>query len=509
MSVPLTFNNLSTPPTALEWFTRMLTIANTVGLPTTTWQPGGVERSVFNIVANVRQEADVAGSIIAQAGFLDFAASGTVTYTDADGAVVTLYVTPDPSIPAQNPDGTLGWLDVLADSVYDVQRIITSYAGGALAILNTSASTYGPFSAGTYHVGQPAATGSPTYVNTASLSIAPSATVDTVAGTADDGGLVEITTSGSHGLTTGDTVYVDGVGGTTEANGAWVVTVTSATTFDLDGSVYANSYTSGGTVYTPTTATFVADVSGSASDAEINTVTQAVTSLIGVSVSNVDAWIGNDTESNVALAARCKLKLQALAVGATNGAYVYYALLAQTLAPDLTPAQTVSAAITRARVDLDVTSGTSYITIANASGGPGTSDVNAVQAVEDAYVGVITSNGIVQAAANKAVTIAITIYLPTQYNTTANNDYFTAAVLSYARSVDIGGITNPGGVAPNTNVFPYDSTIASVYTAAQTAQIPIQDVDGTLNSGTANIQLALTPVPEVAVPSVTITLVSV
>lgn len=50
------------------------------------------------------------------------------------------------------------------------------------------------------------------------------------------------------GWTTGDYKSVSGVGGTTEANGHWFVTVVDGTHADLDGSVFANAYTSGGIV---------------------------------------------------------------------------------------------------------------------------------------------------------------------------------------------------------------------------------------------------------------------
>jgi hypothetical protein len=506
MTVPLSLANLNVPPTAEQWNDALISIQQTLGLPTTTWQPGGVERTIDASVANIQQQSDVAASIMVQAGFLTFASSGFVTYTDATGATITLLVTPDPSDPAQNPTGALGWLDVLADSVYNVQRILSAPAGGQLALLNTSVTTYGSYAEGTYHVALP--TG-PTYANTAALSIPPSATVGTVSATANSAGLIKITTSSAHGLTTGDYAFITGVGGTTESNGAWVVTVTNSTQFTLDGSVYANAYTSGGTVYTPTVAEFTADASGTASDADPNTVTVVVTSLSGVSVSNIDAWNGADTESNSALEARCRLKLAALAVGVPGGELEYYALVSQELAPDLTPALAVSAPITRALVTLERTTGEIFVTIANAAGGPGAQDVAAVQAVEDAYAGITANTVTVQAAANNAMTAALTVFLPAAYNTTTNRDYFKTAVENYGKALRIGGVTDSGGASPNTNVVPYNAVLGAVWRAAKVASIPLQQVEGTLDSGTANVQLALTPIPEVAVFTVTVTLVSV
>lgn len=67
----------------------------------------------------------------------------------------------------------------------------------------------------------------------------------TVTGTANSGGEVSIT-SAAHGLQTGDRVKVANVGGTTEANGTWTVTVLTSSTFKLDGSTYSSAWTSGG-----------------------------------------------------------------------------------------------------------------------------------------------------------------------------------------------------------------------------------------------------------------------
>lgn len=62
-------------------------------------------------------------------------------------------------------------------------------------------------------------------------------------------GLIRITAN-SHGLTTGNKIYISGVTGTTEANGAWTVTVVDGNTIDLQSSAFANTYVSGGTVRT-------------------------------------------------------------------------------------------------------------------------------------------------------------------------------------------------------------------------------------------------------------------
>jgi hypothetical protein len=59
---------------------------------------------------------------------------------------------------------------------------------------------------------------------------------------------IQITTSTTNNLVTGQTVSITGVTGNTAANGTWVVTVINNTTFTLNGSTGNGSYISGGTV---------------------------------------------------------------------------------------------------------------------------------------------------------------------------------------------------------------------------------------------------------------------
>ena len=56
-----------------------------------------------------------------------------------------------------------------------------------------------------------------------------------------------VITDVAHGLSTGDRVTVADVTGNTAANGTWTVTVLTADTFELDGSVGNGAYVSGGT----------------------------------------------------------------------------------------------------------------------------------------------------------------------------------------------------------------------------------------------------------------------
>lgn len=71
-----------------------------------------------------------------------------------------------------------------------------------------------------------------------------------VLGTASNGGpdLIRIEVADTSTLTTGNYYTLSSVGGTTEANGTWQITVIDATHFDLVGSTHTNAWTSGGIV---------------------------------------------------------------------------------------------------------------------------------------------------------------------------------------------------------------------------------------------------------------------
>jgi hypothetical protein len=70
----------------------------------------------------------------------------------------------------------------------------------------------------------------------------------TVAGTSSGtGGVIVVDTTAPHLFGPGDRVVGYGVGGTTEANGSWVITVIDTTHFSLNGSTFVHAWTSGGT----------------------------------------------------------------------------------------------------------------------------------------------------------------------------------------------------------------------------------------------------------------------
>lgn len=360
--------NPNLPPAAGTWLAIMLQVATALGLPTTSWAPGGVERTLIALMATAFAQQDGITSIMIQGGFLDYAATGSVTYVAANGLTVTQPVTPDPSDVSQNPLGLPGWLDALASSVYNVTRLPASYATGPLAIANTTASPIGPYTAGTYHVSNPQTNAS--YANLASLTI-PSSQIAGSGGVVSGASgttVVTINTVAPHGLSNGQTVYVPGLLGLTLSQTFAQIVVTGSNSLQLANVTGSGSWTSGGTVYLCTVATFAADVVGAGSTSGPNGITNTVTQNNGVFVDNTSSIVGDNWESNVKLAARCRLKLQSLSPNGPSGAYKYFALSSSELLADETPSITLrGGAITKAIVSADPSTGIVTTTIANDS----------------------------------------------------------------------------------------------------------------------------------------------
>ena len=336
------FGNVPLVPPLGTWLGRMLDVATTTQLPTTSWQSGAPERTIFAIEAVSFSLSDANISVMAQGGFLQTAASGSVTYTTLDGTTVTIPVTPDPSNAAQNPTGAPGWLDLILQDVYGVTRLQAAAATGPLAIVNVKAGSVGPYTAGQYHVAN--VVNGATYNNPSTLTIPSSqiaGTGGTVTGVSVGLASTIITTQSAHGLSAGQTVYlsVPGSAGVSGLAGvfALVASVTS-TTFQVSiGSSGTFSGTVANGVYLCTVATMQADVAGLIGNAAVGTVTTAITQNAGVFISNVVSWSGSNWESNVAAMNRAVLSLASRSPNGPSQAYVYFAETAQQILAAASP----------------------------------------------------------------------------------------------------------------------------------------------------------------------------
>lgn len=146
--------NPNAVPDSSTWLGQMLAIAQSLGLSTTSWQSGGMVRTLLSIAATALAQGDTVVSDFAQGGFLVYASN----------------VTTDPSVtPGVNP----GPLDFVAFSEYGLLRTPATFATGTLNVTNTNASPY-TYAAGQYHVSNP--TTGATYHNVDAITIAASST---------------------------------------------------------------------------------------------------------------------------------------------------------------------------------------------------------------------------------------------------------------------------------------------------------------------------------------------
>lgn len=373
-------SNPNATPAAGTWLAILYQIANQIGLPTTSFQPGEPERTMIALAAVALSQEDFITSLMNQGGFLDFAADGVVTMTAINGQTVTQSVTPDPTIQSQWPAAWAGvwqpgWLDLLAQSRYGLDRIGQTAATNLEAIVNTTASPLSTYSPGTFHVANP--TSGSSYSNLTALTV-PSSRLAGTAGvvTAITGtGTVTVTTQTAHGLSAGQVVYISGYAGITLApavpgGGAVFAKITAATstTFTFAGTS-SGAYVNGGTVYLCTVATFAADLGGVVGSSAPNTITSTVTSNNGVFCANLVAFVGISWESNDALADRCRLSIQSRSPNGPSGAYKFFALTASEILAAQTPPVTMDGGpITKVLVQGNPVDGSVTVTVANGSG---------------------------------------------------------------------------------------------------------------------------------------------
>lgn len=410
---------------ANTWLAFILANGNTLNLAATSWQSGGIAWTQEQIFAEMLAALEGGTvSIAAQGGFLDFAATGTVTYVNAQGLTVTVPVTPDPSIPAQNPTGALGWLDTLASSVYNVKRQTATYAGGVLYFVNTTTSSAGTYGIGNFHAAN--TFNGATYKNTASFTASTSTSVGTSVATVSYGSTVVLGMSSGHGLTVGSfvVVYVSDVPGLSSnwAN-AFVLDVSR---LSLTGVAGSGTYVSGGAVWIPQQVPFTADLIGPGSNAAPGQISTTVTSVPGCFVSNVILpFTGSAWQSNVSLTALCRAQLQAVSPNGAKGAYLVYALQAATLLGAQSTPKTLTQAITRAVPSNNTATGAVTTTVANATG--------PVPGVTNLLVIGMTGNGVnpivVQVATTTGLTTGMNAIVSGVNGNPAANGYWPITVV--------------------------------------------------------------------------------
>ncbi len=223
---------------------------------------------------------DAAGKVIGAIGEFIFQGVRTTNYF-SEIHVGDPLGTGDPSqaLFNANTDGSVtigqhGWLDVLdpydgdaawIGTQYDTQAVTGAIASPTTPLIRLTVTGHTLATGDVVRVldvgGVPNATGirTVTKINANTIDLQSTVFVGTytsggtvdrlmhVTGAVNNGsGLIRLTVT-AHAYESGDKVNVATVGGVTAATGQWIITVITANTFDLVGSTFAGTYTSGGT----------------------------------------------------------------------------------------------------------------------------------------------------------------------------------------------------------------------------------------------------------------------
>lgn len=148
-------SDLVVPVTQPEALASELSIAVTVGLPTTAWQPLGISRAILWIDGQIISSYSSTVALMAQ-GAYGATASKMV---DVNGNPIT------------------EWMDLRGTDQYNVSRIPATYAScpsSSFAVTNAGGASFGPYAPGQLHFSNPVT--KKTYKNSATVTIAPNAT---------------------------------------------------------------------------------------------------------------------------------------------------------------------------------------------------------------------------------------------------------------------------------------------------------------------------------------------
>lgn len=149
-------NELVTPSTREEMLAFLLSIANGLGLATTSWQSGGPMLTFLTTVAQKMADLTVVSADITKGGF------GDLLPSDA-------------------------WADLWALSRFNVTRVAATQASGLVNLTNSSVSNYGPIAPGGLIIAHD--TTGKTYRNTTSITILASVGLANVPVAADEPGI--------------------------------------------------------------------------------------------------------------------------------------------------------------------------------------------------------------------------------------------------------------------------------------------------------------------------------
>lgn len=248
---------------------------------------------------------------------------------------------------------------------------------------------------------------------------------------------------------------------------------------EVTGKTYRNTTPLTGTLSLAPATTLTLDIRaeepGSASNAAAGEITSLVSTLVGVTVSNVSPVLGTDREERSRYIRRCRLEATAIS---PNGPAQIYESIALKLHTDgsLDPeSQEPLINVNRVHVSKDSTLGRVIVVVASEAGEV---DAGEFTTLEDA---------IVQYAQPGAVTVFVENATEIVYNVTytayatpggaseqAIKDAVEAAVIAYASTIPIGGYSNEGAGG----TIPTENWIARILSAS--ASLGVYSVTGVL-----------------------------
>jgi Baseplate J-like protein len=336
----ITLADLLTAVTADQAEATILAVCKTFGLPVTSWQSGGIARTIIKVMAKVYAAFTTLIVLAVGGGFLDYSAGG--------------------------------WLTLLAKNVYNVDRISAFFVAAKDGIQLTNAA------------------------------------------------------GGQYLIEPGDLTFSATLGGVKKT-----FKNTSGGLLDIVGNPGA-----------VLTLDIQAEEVGAASSAAPGTILTLETVLLGVSVTNPIAVLGQDEELDPALRERCRDSLGALSPNGPKAAYRYIAKSAKF--PDGT-----SCGVTKVKIPTPPGDGSLVVYVAGDSGAitGNVGDLStALGIVEDDIQNKVVPEGVgpvgVVSAANHAIAITYTVYVDQAagLTTQAVKDLVQAALVAFFKALPINGI---------------------------------------------------------------------
>lgn len=484
-------DNASAPPPQGSWLATLLYIGTTVGLPTSQWQAGGITRSQLAMLATGLATGDQIVSVMAQGGFLDWAAIVTIDPSTLTGAALAAWVP--------------GWLDKLAATDFNAPREPATFAIGNITFVNSGASSLGPFAPGSFHVANP--TTGATYHNVNSLTI----TVGTLTGQEFEADLAgQGSSSGANTITALVTTLVHVtctnptalIGSPAESNAALVARCRlKQGSLSPNGPEFAYEYfalTALEVIQAVNSAVTLRGGPITRTIARSNTVTGSVDVLIANATGATDGVVSVPVVA-ASNASPIVLTVQGdITADFTDGDWIFVsAVEGNAGANGFHQIASHTTSLGNTLLTLEATSaGTGVYTT---GGTAEVGDLGLVDYVLHANVVPLAGSETTNWAGETSITVAVTAYVPASQAGAAASTIQTAIATFFA-NVPIGGFTT--GV-PTPNTLPINGLEVAIGVAAPY----IQDLSVTLNGSSTDVAIPPTNVPVINGGAATITII--